>query len=76
MTLEAISITLSELTTAIAALPSAVATAVVAALPPQAAVDTSVIEKSIADGFAALTAEIKNNVEGAAPAPTDTATAS
>ena len=61
--------TLEDLATAIAALPAAVATAVVAALPQQASVDTTAIETAITNGFAALTTEIKTNVEGAEPTP-------
>ena len=69
--------TLEDISKAISDLPAAVATAVVAALPQQAAVDTAAIEKAISDGFANLTTEIKTNVEGAAPAAasTDAATA-
>ena len=68
-TLEDIATTLAANTAAINALPANVAAAVVAALPPQSTVDTTAIESAITNGFAALTAEIKTNVEGAAPAP-------
>lgn len=61
--------TLEDISKAISELPAAVATAVVAALPQQASVDTAAIEAAIATGFASLTAEIKTNVEGAATAP-------
>jgi hypothetical protein len=66
--------TLEDISKAISELPAAVAAAVVAALPQQPTIDAAAIEAAINAGFAALTAEIKTNVEGAAHAPTDAAT--
>ena len=64
-TLEDISTALATLTTAVNGLPAAI----VAALPPQGAVDTAAIEAAITAGTAAVIAEIKSGVEGVAPAP-------
>lgn len=44
-------------------------TAAIAALPVSQPVDTTSITAAINTGFANLTTEIKNNVEGVAPAP-------